>query len=371
MGTDVFYSPMGCNLFSRFLRMKKRLFWHLAFWVVYCLQDAYYGFIWLGSPSGGVRAPHFATVLEDASICLFPKFIFTYFLLIISVPQIVFGKSPIYRIVTEVFAVLCISIFIYRLQAFYIIDPLVYHWPNTPLLAVRGIFAAAMDIGFVACVAVALKFTRLQLRVKENEKNLVRGKLEAELKFLRHQTSPHFLLNTLNNVYALARKKSDETPEVVMKLSELLRFILYESGDPFIPLMEEIKVLEDYLRLEMMRYDERLTVRFEKKLDAECYQIVPLLLLPFIENAFKHGISESRFESYVYIEIGVVNGQLIYTVENSKDGPGRGVSTKNIGLANVRRRLELTYKEYELDIREEENSYRVNFSLNLHSHVEI
>jgi two-component system LytT family sensor kinase len=158
---------------------------------------------------------------------------------------------------------------------------------------------------------------------------------------------------------------------VVMKLSELLRFILYESGDPFIPLMEEIKVLEDYLRLEMMRYDERLTVRFEKKLDAECYQIVPLLLLPFIENAFKHGISESRFESYVYIEIGVVNGQLIYTVENSKDGPGRGVSTKNIGLANVRRRLELTYKEYELDIREEENSYRVNFSLNLHSHVEI
>ena len=85
------------------------------------------------------------------------------------------------------------------------------------------------DIGFVSGVATALKFAGIQLRVKENEKLLIREKLEAELKFLRQQTSPHFLLNTLNNVYALARKKSDDTAEVVMKLSELLRFILYES----------------------------------------------------------------------------------------------------------------------------------------------
>jgi hypothetical protein len=352
--------------------MKKRVFWHLAFWVVYCLQDAFYGFTWLSSSAAGAGEKQlFQKVLEDALLCLIPKLIFTYFLLTTSVRQIVSGKSPIYRIAAEIFGVLCVAIFIYRLQAYYIIDPHIYHWPTSPLLGVKGISAAVMDVGFVAFVAVALKFTRIQLRLKEHEKNLIRGKLEAELKFLRHQTSPHFLLNTLNNVYALARKKSDETAEVVMKLSELLRFILYESSDPFIPLMDEIKVLEDYLRLERMRYDERLTIRFEKRLDAECYQIVPLILLPFIENAFKHGISESRFESYVYIEIGVVNWQLVYTVENSKDGAPKEASKKNIGLVNVRRRLELTYKEYALDIRDEEHSYRVNLSLNLKSHVEI
>jgi two-component system LytT family sensor kinase len=353
--------------------MMKRVFWHVAFWIVYCFQDTFWGFSWVKSLFPGVSDGHiFTMVLEDALICLIPKFIFTYFLMIISVPQLVSGKYPINRIVAGIIPVLGVSLFVYRLQAYYIIDPLVYGLPKKgSLLSLAGVSTGFTDIGFASCMAVALKFTRLQLTIKENEKNLVRGKLEAELKFLRHQTSPHFLLNTLNNVYALARKKSDETPEVVMKLSELLRFILYESGDRFIPLMDEIKVLEDYLRLEMMRYDERLTVRFEKKLDVEGYQIVPLLLLPFIENAFKHGISESRFESYVYIEIGVVNGQLIYMVENSKDGTNREMSKKNIGLANVRRRLELTYTKYDLDIREEENSYRVNLSINLLSHVEI
>jgi LytS/YehU family sensor histidine kinase len=156
-----------------------------------------------------------------------------------------------------------------------------------------------------------------------------------------------------------------------MKLSELLRFILYESSDPTIPVIEEIKVLEDYLELEKMRYDQRLTVSFKKELDAENYQITPLLLLPFIENAFKHGISESRFESYVDIEIRVERGRLTYAVENSKDDGTRELSNKNIGLANVRRRLELTYKDYSLDIKEEAHSYRVNLSLNLESHVEI
>jgi sensor histidine kinase YesM len=230
---------------------------------------------------------------------------------------------------------------------------------------------AIFDIGFVSGVATALKFVAIQMRVKENEKVLIREKLEAELKFLRQQTSPHFLLNTLNNVYALARKKSDDTAEVVMKLSELLRFILYESSDPMIPLSEEIKVLEDYLELERMRYDQRLTLRFNRQLDAENYRITPLLLLPFIENAFKHGISESRGESYVNIDILVERGRLTYSVENSRDDGIRGMLNKNIGLANVRRRLELTYKEYDLDIRDEANLFLVNLSLNLDSHVEI
>jgi sensor histidine kinase YesM len=351
----------------------KRIGLHVTFWVIYTLQDAIVGMIWAGSESA-VGAGPFWKSLMDALLCLVSKFMFTYFLLEVTVPRIVAGKYPLARIVGEIVVVLLISIFVYRVIAFYLIFPQVYHVHSpTGLLELRGIFAAMMDIGFVAGVATALKFGMIQVRVKENEKLLIREKLEAELKFLRQQTSPHFLLNTLNNVYALARKKSDDTAEVVMKLSELLRFILYESSDPTIPLIEEIKVLEDYLELERMRYDHRLTVSFGKELDAECYRITPLLLLPFVENAFKHGISESRFESYVDIDIRVNRGRLEYRVENSKDDGPHEPSNKNnnIGLVNVRRRLELTYKDYDLDIREGENSYRVSLSLNLESHVEI
>jgi len=351
----------------------KRILLHVTFWVVYTLQDAIVGMLWAGSESPVGVGPFWKSLM-DALLCLVGKFIFTYFLLEVTVPRIVAGKYSLVRIVSEIVVVFLFSIFVYRVIAVYLIFPVVYHVPSpTSLKALRGIFAAMMDIGFVAGVATALKFGMIQMGVKENEKLLIREKLEAELKFLRQQTSPHFLLNTLNNVYALARKKSDDTAEVVMKLSELLRFILYESSDPTIPLIEEIKVLGDYLELERMRYDHRLSVKFTKTLDAENYRITPLLLLPFIENAFKHGISESRFESYVDIEIQVNRGRLEYRVENSKDDGPRESSHKNnnIGLVNVRRRLELTYKDYDLDIREEAHFFRVSLSLNLESHVEI
>jgi two-component system LytT family sensor kinase len=349
----------------------RRILLHVTFWVVYTLQDALVGMVWAGSESPVGSGPFWKALL-DAMLCLVSKFIFTYFLLEVSVPRIVAGKYRLSRIVGEMVIVFFISIFVYRVIAFYVIFPVVYGKPSpTGLFSLPGALAAVMDIGFVAGVATVLKFVGVQMRTKENEKLLVREKLEAELKFLRQQTSPHFLLNTLNNVYALARKKSDDTAEVVMKLSELLRFILYESSDPVIPLIGEIKVLEDYLGLERMRYDRRLTVSFKKELDAECYKITPLLLLPFIENAFKHGISESRFESYIYICIRVERGRLEYTVENSKDDGARELTNKNIGLVNVRRRLELTYKDYDLDIFEEPHSYRVNLSLNLESRVEI
>jgi two-component system, LytTR family, sensor kinase len=351
----------------------RRILLHVAFWVTYTLQDTLFGMAWFGPEVGHIsNSQLFWKALQDALLCLVSKFLFTYFVLEVSIPRIVAGRYPLYRIVIETVVVLILSICIYRVIAVYLIFPIIYIQPSpTPLFSMRGILGAISDIGLVSGVAAALKFVEVQMRVKENEKLLIREKLEAELKFLRQQTSPHFLLNTLNNVYALARKKSDDTAEVVMKLSELLRFILYESSDPMIPLVEEIKVLEDYLELERMRYDERLTLRFNKHLDAENYRITPLLLLPFIENAFKHGISESRFESHVYIDIRVDRGRLTYTVENFRDEGMRELSKKNIGLVNVRRRLELTYKDYDLDIREEANRFLVNLSLNLESHVEI
>src|SRR4030095_4736333 len=155
-----------------------------------------------------------------------------------------------------------------------------------------------------------------------------------------------------------------------MRLSEMLRFMLYESDGRFISLSDEIKLVENYLELEMIRYDNRLSLSFNKQVDDDCYKITPLLLLPFVENAFKHGISENRFESFIYIDLSVKNGQLAFSIENTKDFSQEN-NKKNIGLINARRQLELLYKEYLLDVKENGNAFTVSLSINLNSYVEI
>jgi LytS/YehU family sensor histidine kinase len=228
-----------------------------------------------------------------------------------------------------------------------------------------------MDIGFVTGVALAIKFVRIQLVGKEREKNLVKEKLETELKFLRNQTNPHFLLNTLNNIFALSRRKSDDAPEAIMKLSELLRFMLYESRESLVTLGSEVKILDDYLALEKMRYTDRLSVQFKKDIDNDRYQIAPLLLLPFIENAFKHGVSETRFDSFVHIDMKVHNGNLSFRVENThENGNGLG-NGNNIGLNNVKRQLELMYTDYDLLLNNVDHTFKVHLEINLNSYVKI
>ncbi|HEX9509143.1 MAG TPA: sensor histidine kinase [Puia sp.] len=352
----------------------KRLLLHIAFWVLYTLQDLLMSFTWVrpslpGIPDG--RILEMATV--STLVTLLPKLLISYFLLLVSIKKIVAGKTPLYRTVAEIIGVFALCILISRAISTYYIFPQVYQGllGNSPWLEVRSILVATMDFGFIAGLAASVKFVRIQLAGKEKEKSLVKAKLEAELKFLRNQTNPHFLMNTLNNIYALARKKSDDTAEVVMKLSELLRFMLYESDGHFISLTDEVKVLEDYLDLEMMRYNDRLTVSCYKEIDKDNYRITPRLLLPFIENAFKHGISETRFESFIRIDIKAKEGKLHFSIENTKENTHPGMPRNNIGLINVKRQLELTYREYELDVHNGGDIFSVNLSINLESHVEI
>lgn len=231
-----------------------------------------------------------STANENCCVLLLPKLFFTYFMLYVALPKI--GKDGI-EIRKGVFystLALLAALFIYRALLIYFVNPLIYKWTVNfpPYFDLFGFLVALMDIGFVSGVAIAIKQIRLQLIGKEKEKNLIREKLEAELKFLRSQTHPHFLFNTLNNIYALARKKSDETPEVVMKLSKLLRFMLYETAKRSIKIGDEIKMLDDYIELEKIRYSGGLTINFLREIDNETEQISPLLLLPFVENAFKH-----------------------------------------------------------------------------------
>jgi len=322
-------------------------------------------------PSGAGNV--LTAAIQNCAVLLLPKLFFTYFILYVTLPKITKDDVEIRTGIFYSTLALLAALLLYRALLIYFIDPIIYSWTvNVPsYFDLFGFLVALMDIGFASGAAIAIKQVRLRLAGKEIERNLIREKLETELKYLRSQIHPHFLFNTLNNIYALARKKSDETPEVVMKLSKLLRFMLYETAKPCIRIGDEIKMLDDYIELEKIRYGGRLTINFLREIDNENEQISPLLLLPFVENAFKHGASESRFSSYIYMQMQLQNRILNFNVENTKENNQRQDINENIGLRNVKRQLELMYKEYNMQVQNEPSIFKVCLTINLANHAKI
>lgn len=346
------------------------------FWMAYVLQVSYLDF-------ANVKPSFDATpdwevqkmVLHTTLVLLPPRILLSYYLMYVTLRRFSEKAHPNWKLVLEMTLAIVVCVFLIRLIAVTYVNPFIYNekvkWSlmTEPTRVIRAFF----NLCYVAGLAVAIKLVRSQLVWKEKEKNLIRQKLEAELRFLRAQTNPHFLFNTLNNIYALARKKSELTADAVMRLSKLLRFMLYESGRKRISLADEMKVLEDYVELQKIRYDERLTIYFEGEIDDEKQHIAPLILLPFIENAFKHGASEARLRAYIHIILRLEKGMLYFSVENSKEPGNRPVAGPdgNIGYANVQRQLELIYREYDLKTDNTEERYLVELTINLNSDAEL
>jgi sensor histidine kinase YesM len=208
------------------------------------------------------------------------------------------------------------------------------------------------------------------LTLKKSAQQLRIAKQEAELNYLRSQTNPHFLFNTLNNIYSLARDKSDQAPESILKLSKILRFMLYETSGAFIAIEQEIKIITDYITLEQLRYDETLRINFNHNIEDMKQAIPPLLLIPLVENAFKHGASETRNQPFVDIHISVSQRQLTFVVKNSKDSLyGDEQVKENIGLSNLRRQLQLLYTDFSLILENAGSLFTATLKINLASHV--
>ena len=353
--------------------MNRRLSLHIVFWGFYMLFFSFIEFLWDRATLLNLNQNELIRLALKASLLdVVPKILFAYYLVYFAVGRLVKKNDKIIFTVAGGIAMLFLCIVINRIITNYLIVPYVYHGliQQAPLLEGRRVFVVILYIGFSSGAMLAIKLLRNQLASKDREKELIKQNLETELKFLRNQTNPHFLMNTLNNIYALARKKSDDTAEAIMKLSELLRFMLYESDGHFIALADEIKILEDYLELEMIRYNDRLSMSFTKEIDSDAYQIKPLVLLPFVENAFKHGISETMFESFIHIDAVARNGLLNFTIENTKES-NQDNGKKNIGLINIRRQLELSYSDFSLGVKDDNNIFKINLFINLNSHVEI
>jgi hypothetical protein len=204
------------------------------------------------------------------------------------------------------------------------------------------------------------------LRSERRSKQIENEKLNAELSFLKAQINPHFLFNTLNNIYALAEDRSEQTAPAVMKLSSIMRYVLTEARNDLVSLDKEIQFISDYIELQKMRSSNKTLVSFVVKGDTAGRQVSPLIFLPFVENAFKYGISAREISP---IEILLeVNDQFIqFKARNIKHiNTSVRIDNTGIGIQNTRRRLELLFpNRYTLDIADERLSYMVNLKLNV------
>lgn len=218
----------------------------------------------------------------------------------------------------------------------------------------------------------AMTIDRIITQKNRNEKailQLERDKNKAELGALKAQIHPHFLFNTLNNLYALTLQKSDKAPETVATLSSMLDYMLYQCNDKLVPLEKEVTLLENYIVLERLRYGDDIEIAFAKAYSTNPKtQIGPLILLSIVENAFKHGASGSTEIPKIHIDLQQEGSQLYFTVKNTKNTEQQSddtAYTKGIGISNIKKQLELLYTDYSYQVTDENGWYCV--ALRIHT----
>ena len=190
---------------------------------------------------------------------------------------------------------------------------------------------------------------------------------EAKLELLTAQLHPHFLCNTLNNIYSKTQKESPQGSQMIMGLSDLLRYALYEGRKTVVPLEKELQMILEYINLERLRYGNKLDVHYLVTDDTKGLFIAPLLLLPFVENCFKHGTSSMLQNPWINFTVEVKDTKLVMKLMNGKsDTAGSAPANRGIGIDNVRQRLNLLYKnKHVLEIREERDVFIVDLELQL------
>lgn len=226
-----------------------------------------------------------------------------------------------------------------------------------------------LSIFMIAGFSTIVQITTDWLRHRQEKKELETQTMQSELNFLKSQINPHFLFNTLNSLYALTLKKSEKAPEIVIQLSEIMRYMLYECNERRVPLRKEVNYMKNYIELEKLRQGEDVDIKFELRGHVGEQLIAPLMFVPFIENSFKHGLSNQISDGFVHIRMSIENNEMQLHIENSK-APTHPIQqhkrSGGIGLVNVRRRLELIYPErYELEIQDEPNRYHVDLTIEL------
>lgn len=220
---------------------------------------------------------------------------------------------------------------------------------------------------FLVTAGVAIKLLFDYIRMQQKMVVMAKEKAEAELNFLKSQINPHFLFNSLNAVYFLIEKNNPAARDALHKFSAMLRYQLYEMNGERIPIEKEISYLKDYVDLQRLRKDEHYSVAVNGTENVKGFFIEPLLLIPFVENAFKHISHHKEQPNFIKLDMACVNGDFNFVVENSKEMAGNKTAIQGgIGLKNVKKRLELLYpQKHHLNIQEDADVYRVELKIKI------
>ena len=337
---------------------------HLLFWLIYFIVFmAWFGF----------DINNYKTSIETTLVFTPANFIYIYGVVYWLVPKyLIKGKHLTFCLMFFVWMVA--GLIMNYLSRYYILLPLRGVQPDYSLNlsqneTYRKVFAfgSFVVMNTVAMIGGFIKFFKYWYAEQEQKIQAEKEKLNAELQLLKAQLHPHFLFNTLNNLYSLIYEKSDKAPQMLMRLSGLLSYVLYECKDDEVLLSKEISIIKDYVALEKERYGNRLEVSFNFSGDIDDKMIAPMLFQPFIENAFKHGTSEQLGKVWMSIDLSVRGNQLYFKVINSCDNnPVTAPENPGVGIENVKKRLGLLYPErFELQNGIEGDVYIVSLSLEL------
>ena len=226
-------------------------------------------------------------------------------------------------------------------------------YPASIIILILLYYFLLIILGFFWFIKQIISFFRLK-----NEK------AKTELLHLKSQVNPHFFFNTLNNLYGLVGTDTKKAQELILKLSDMMRYSIYEGEKETVTLKEEVEYLKNYIELHKMRYHKEIDVKFEVEIEDD-YKVMPLLFIILVENAFKHGIENLSKDAYVHIDINAKNNRVFFKIENNFDNT-LTKEDNGIGLKNLKRRLELVYpKKHTLSFSTAENVYKAKLALQL------
>ncbi len=323
---------------------------HLAFWILYYLFicAAFYTSYDIRDLTFYIQLSTFMPI--SAAL--------VYINIYLLIPRLLTRKKYFYYAVSLILVILTMAYAEQLLKIFYSKQgaTLISY---TAGLGFKKVFSETVGLFYLTGFTTGIKFAKDWIQNQQLMKEKEKQYLETELNFLKTQIHPHFFFNTLNNLYSLTLKKSDQAPEVVLKLSSLMSYMLYESNTPKVSLTKEINYLQNYLDLEKLRFGQRLSVLFEMEGPIDEVSIPPMILILFVENSFKHGVKNNIHHIVIEISLKVDGGFLFFRIKNPI---GENVLKENtgIGLKNARRRLDLLYgNNHQLDVSEKDNEFIV------------
>ncbi|APS38178.1 histidine kinase [Salegentibacter sp. T436] len=358
---------MKLNRFAYFCSRKILL--HSIFWILVLLFFSYF----LGAPNENIFfSGSFSVFLLPVTI------ITTYTIIYYLIPNFLLKKRYLLFTLYS-FYTLVLSAFAIVLSIFYgLVFVLNMNYSEMPPLS-RSLLSMMLLVYLV--VLLVSSFTLLKQNYAAIAKNrllenkILEGQLklkEQELNYLKLQVHPHFLFNTLNTLYGYALKKSEETPDMILKLSNLLDYLLYQADKPLVSLSSEIEHIKDYLALEKMRYGSNLLVDLDLPENMEDISIAPMLFIPLVENSFKHGQFVDKKLS-ISIQLKINENRIEFTIENSVKSTENPIIENGIGLSNLEKRLELLYPDHHtLSVNRNSSSFEAQLSLihsKIHQHV--